>query len=61
MVIVGGVGYLYGGVIGALVMLIVEEVLSSYTTHWQLPLGIMLLLLVLFARGGIAGALKRHD
>jgi branched-chain amino acid transport system permease protein len=61
MVIVGGVGYLYGGVIGALVMLIVEEVLSSYTTHWQLPLGIVLLLLVLFARGGIAGAFKRHD
>jgi branched-chain amino acid transport system permease protein len=60
MVIVGGVGYLYGGVIGAFVMLIIEEVLSSYTTHWQLPLGIILLFIVLFMRSGIAGALRRR-
>ena len=36
MVILGGVGYLYGGVLGALVFLVLEEVLSGYTIHWQL-------------------------
>jgi branched-chain amino acid transport system permease protein len=60
MVIVGGVGYLYGGVIGAFVFLILEETLSSYTSHWQLPMGIMLLLLVLFARNGIASMVRRR-
>ncbi len=61
MVIVGGVGYLYGGVIGAFVFLLLEETLSTYTSHWQLPMGIMLLLLVLFARNGIASMVKRRD
>jgi branched-chain amino acid transport system permease protein len=60
MVIVGGAGYLYGGVLGAFAMLILEEVLSSYTIHWQLPMGLILLVIVLFIRGGIAGALQRH-
>lgn len=60
MVIVGGVGYLYGGVIGAFVFLILEETLSNYTSHWQLPMGIMLLLLVLFARNGIASMVSRR-
>jgi branched-chain amino acid transport system permease protein len=60
MVIVGGVGYLYGGVIGAFVFLILEETLSNYTSHWQLPMGILLLLLVLFARNGIASMVSRR-
>jgi branched-chain amino acid transport system permease protein len=60
MVIVGGVGYLYGGVIGAIVFLLLEETLSNYTSHWQLPMGILLLLLVLFARNGIASMVSRR-
>ena len=61
MVIVGGVGYLYGGVIGAFVFLVLEETLSTFTSHWQLPMGVMLLLLVLFARNGIASMVARRD
>jgi branched-chain amino acid transport system permease protein len=57
MVILGGVGYLYGGVLGALVFLVLEEVLSSYTEHWQLGVGVVLLIIVLYARNGIAGAI----
>ncbi|MGY1917465.1 branched-chain amino acid ABC transporter permease [Pseudomonas tolaasii] len=59
MVIMGGVGYLYGGVFGAAVLLILEETLSNYTIHWQLPLGAILLLVVLFAQTGIAGMFSR--
>jgi branched-chain amino acid transport system permease protein len=55
MVILGGVGYLYGGVLGALVFLVLEEVLSSYTIHWQLGVGVVLLIIVLYAREGLVG------
>ena len=57
MVILGGVGYLWGGALGALVFLLLEEVLSGYAIHWQLGLGCVLLVIVLFARQGIAGML----
>jgi branched-chain amino acid transport system permease protein len=59
MVIMGGVGYLYGGVFGAAALLILEEMLSNYTIHWQLPLGVILLVVVLFAQTGIAGLFNR--
>jgi branched-chain amino acid transport system permease protein len=58
MVILGGVGYLWGGPLGALVFLLLEEVLSGFTIHWQLGLGVVLLAIVLFAREGIAGLLS---
>ena len=39
MVILGGVGQLYGGLVGAAVFLLLEEVLSAYTIYWQFGLG----------------------
>jgi branched-chain amino acid transport system permease protein len=58
MVILGGVGQLYGGVLGAAVSLILEEVLSSHTVYWQFALGLVLLLVVLYARNGIGGMVR---
>jgi branched-chain amino acid transport system permease protein len=58
MVILGGVGYLYGGVLGAAVMLLLEELISSYTMHWQLGVGIVLLGVVLFAPNGLSTLLR---
>lgn len=55
MVILGGVGYLYGGVIGAVALLVLEEIVSGYTIHWQLGVGAVLLAIVLFAPRGLAG------
>jgi branched-chain amino acid transport system permease protein len=57
MVILGGVGYLYGGALGAALFLVLEETLSAYTLHWQLGLGLALLAIVLYARHGVAGLL----
>jgi len=54
-VILGGVGYLYGGVLGAIALLVLEEVVSAYTIHWQLGVGAVLLAIVLFAPRGLAG------
>ena len=62
MVIIGGVGYLYGGVVGAVVLLCLEEMLSGVTLHWHLGLGVLLLAIVLFAPKGVAALFgKRHD
>jgi len=53
MVILGGVGHLYGGLVGAMVFLVLEELLSSYTIHWQFGLGVMLLAAVMLAPNGL--------
>jgi branched-chain amino acid transport system permease protein len=53
MVILGGVGYLYGGFVGAVVFLVLEESLSAYTIHWQFGLGAALLAVVLLAPNGL--------
>jgi len=54
MVIIGGVGYLYGGVVGAVVLLVLEESLVGVTEHWHIALGLLLLGIVLFAPKGVA-------
>ncbi|GAB2455695.1 branched-chain amino acid ABC transporter permease [Comamonas humi] len=59
MVILGGVGRLYGGLAGAVVFLLLEEWLSAYTMHWQLGLGAVLLLVVLAAPNGLLSLLAR--
>jgi branched-chain amino acid transport system permease protein len=55
MVILGGMGTLFGPVLGAMAYLILEDVLSAWTVHWQLILGPLLLLVVLYARRGLFG------
>ena len=60
MVIVGGIGLRFGGVVGAAVMLLLEEFLRLYTDYWHLPLGVLLLIIVLFAPRGVAGLFLRR-
>lgn len=59
MVILGGVGTLLGPAIGAAVLLVLESVLAAWTEYWALALGLFLLLVVLFWRGGLNGLLSR--
>jgi branched-chain amino acid transport system permease protein len=59
MVILGGMGSLFGPVIGAIVYLVLEEFLSQLTEYWAMIMGPLLLLIVLFGRGGIMGLLGR--
>ena len=59
MVILGGMGSLFGPVLGAIVYLVLEEFLSQLTEYWALIMGPLLLLIVLFGRGGIVGLLGR--
>jgi branched-chain amino acid transport system permease protein len=57
MVILGGMGTLAGPVVGAVVLLLLEDLLSGLTAHWQIILGPVLVLVVLFAKRGLFGLL----
>ncbi|MEN8190045.1 MAG: branched-chain amino acid ABC transporter permease [Thermodesulfobacteriota bacterium] len=63
MVLLGGMGTLFGPVIGAATLLLLEEILSAYTEHWMAFLGPFLILVVLFARRGLYGLMrgKHHE
>ena len=58
MVIVGGLGSVFGPLIGTVVFLVLEEVFSGLTEYWAIPLGIFLVLVSRFASQGIAGLLR---
>lgn len=63
-VILGGVGRLFGPVAGAALFILLESFIGGLTDRWQLVLGLILLSVVLFARGGVIGLLAgkaRHD
>lgn len=59
MLILGGVGYRMGGVYGTVVMLVLEEVLSSHTEHWQACVGVGVIAVVLLGNNGIASMVER--
>ncbi len=59
MLILGGMGTLYGGVVGAFAFVALQEVFSALTRHWQLLLGTAIILLVLFLPGGLASVASR--
>jgi branched-chain amino acid transport system permease protein len=56
MVILGGLGSLHGAILGTAAYLILEEWLSGFTENWKVIFGPILVLVVLFARGGLLGA-----
>jgi branched-chain amino acid transport system permease protein len=55
MVIVGGIGTLVGGAIGAFAMILFIDHASEYTEHWKLLIGALVIAITLLARGGIVG------
>jgi branched-chain amino acid transport system permease protein len=62
MVVLGGAGYLYGGLIGAAAFMLLQDYLANLNpVYWQFWLGLLLIALVLFARGGLMGALIALD
>ncbi|MBO6507065.1 MAG: branched-chain amino acid ABC transporter permease [Roseibium sp.] len=54
-IILGGVGRLFGPVVGALVFVALEHWLGGLSDYWHIYLGLLLLLIVLFGRGGLIG------
>ena len=60
-VILGGVGRLFGPVAGAALFILLEHVLGGLSDYWHVYLGLLLLLVVLFARGGLIGTLAGRE
>lgn len=58
LIILGGKGRLFGPVAGAMIFVCLEYVLGGITERWQFFLGLILLAIVLFARGGLLGLLS---
>jgi len=59
MVILGGIGSLYGALLGSFVYVMLEHELSGLTAHWLIILGPILILVVLFAKNGVFGLFSR--
>jgi branched-chain amino acid transport system permease protein len=58
ILVLGGTGRLYGALIGAAVFLVAQDVLAGINpVYWQFWIGALLIVIVLFARGGVLGAL----
>jgi branched-chain amino acid transport system permease protein len=60
MVILGGSGQLYGAILGALAIVLLEQWLSQLLPYWRLVFGPLLVLSVLFLRDGLAGVGRRR-
>jgi branched-chain amino acid transport system permease protein len=61
MVILGGMASTAGPVLGTFALLLVEELLKGWTEHWQVFLGPLLVLSVIFFRRGLAGIFYKPD
>ena len=59
MVVLGGKGTLVGAILGAIAFLLLEDGLASFSEHWRLGIGAILVLVALFVRGGLAGLMRR--
>jgi len=59
MLVLGGAGHLYGALVGAAVFMVLQDYLANLNpVYWQFWLGLLLVLIVLFARGGLLGLLQ---
>jgi branched-chain amino acid transport system permease protein len=63
MVVLGGVGTIIGPIVGAIGLLLLEEVLKAWTEHWPMVLGPLIILMVLGLRRGLWSMLPvpNHD
>jgi len=60
MLVLGGAGRLYGGLVGATVFMVAHHYLSDLNpVYWEFWLGLLLVVVVLYGRGGILGAIER--
>jgi branched-chain amino acid transport system permease protein len=60
MLALGGTGYLYGGIVGAAMFLLIQDYVSDISpVYWQFWIGFLLVVFVLCARGGVLGALQK--
>jgi branched-chain amino acid transport system permease protein len=59
MVVLGGMGVAHGPILGAFAMVLLQELLKDYFTHWLLPMGLFIICVVLFLPNGLAGGVQQ--
>ncbi|HJV53737.1 MAG TPA: branched-chain amino acid ABC transporter permease [Noviherbaspirillum sp.] len=60
MLVLGGTGRLYGALVGAAIFMLAQDYISGLNpAYWQFWIGLLLMVIVLFARGGILGGLEK--
>ncbi len=60
MVIIGGTGTLFGPLLGSVIIVYLKETVSLYTDRWETVLGVVLVLVIIFARNGILGTAAQY-
>ena len=60
MAYIGGIGYFIGPIVGAIVLTLLQTVLSNHTELWQLYVGILFVLTVMYAPRGLTGLIMMH-
>ena len=58
MAIVGGVGTLFGGLVGAVIIITLESLVSAYTERWMMALGLLFIFTMIFAPSGLLGRVR---
>ena len=59
MVILGGMGTLYGPILGAFALVLLQDFLAEETKHWLLPMGLFIILAVLALPDGLGGITRQ--
>jgi branched-chain amino acid transport system permease protein len=59
MAIVGGVGTLFGGLVGSAIIIALENVVSAYTERWMMALGFLFIFTMIFAPAGVLGRFRK--
>lgn len=59
MLLIGGLYTFGAGIYGAIIFIVCEELVSRYFAYWEFAMGVVMLVIVLFAQGGIAGLIDR--
>jgi branched-chain amino acid transport system permease protein len=60
MAFIGGIGHFWGPIIGAMLVTILQSMLSNYTEAWLLYFGLFFLVIIMFSPGGIANLIALH-
>lgn len=59
MAIVGGIGTLFGGLVGSAIIIALENVVSAYTERWMMALGLLFIFTMIFAPTGVLGRFRK--
>ena len=59
MVLIGGIGTIFGPMVGAFLIVLASDIASAIWERWNLVMGVLFIIFVLFARGGIWGTLQK--